>query len=810
MNPVPLRGWPYGDKRSPRQLLESLGVNADTPEQTARTLPFAAGDATCGCENELQAVVMGSAEDVDLPRRIRESNYFHNIIKRCRRGDVSCRAVSGLENWLDDNPRQVWENSWVRVKYDLLSEKAREIWETDLLRQKSDPNSGRRGDAERYELNGKGGKLIRIPVSYLLKLALVDVVGSQPGLSQELVKQGLRLAEHFLSDNTSPETYSFYTANLTRQNGMGRAVSDETSLRYLLTQLLTQYSEDSLGLRESGQRVSAYFAPHPPVRQKKLNECISDAFYRELFMNPCLSGWDKGEEKKQYMHLCHQVLSRAQFNALGRLKEAGIILNGLVVPPGASNISLANNGTHISLGSRMMDRALKDETSGFGPAHEKYLGDLVTKVTEHFLPLFVGTYSAAPFRLGFADFHPELVLNFLPFELDYTHLRMIWRRWRKKAQLKVRPFGFRLTPFGPAWLDKPLARLFRLKGDYIPDYRLIDYMVAVMSTDKSPALDGSLGNHERLKHDLGNLGVFDPRMPLYMLFRQRLYGQNGFSGFEGRHYSLFEGLEKDLAPAAELQCLVTSLAYKLIATGKVTHAHIPDDPECESERRQVFFGAAVGLPTFFVREDTDNYFLREILEQTRESRPSRRYHGYVRVKHREYRLALARYIQREARELIQSQGLETTLEELFWRLEKPGERSAAGRLTRGLLDKLNLRDPLDIPAEQFNRAAEDYFREDLRRKHLDESWSVFMRCLGRGEGLSFGPLGQSPQTFAKAVRPALQNGLASREEIVKTINLLLGVIFRQGGLAPAGNEAINLETGVGHGDDSLSPIHRSA
>jgi hypothetical protein len=33
------------------------------------------------------------------------------------------------------------------------------------------------------------------------------------------------------------------------------------------------------------------------------------------------------------------------------------------------------------------------------------------------------------------------VLGFLPHELDYTHLRMIWRRWRKKADLNF--FGYR-------------------------------------------------------------------------------------------------------------------------------------------------------------------------------------------------------------------------------------------------------------------------------------------------------------------------------------------------------------------------------
>ena len=87
-------------------------------------------------------------------------------------------------------------------------------------------------------------------------------------------------------------------------------------------------------------------------------------------------------------------------------------------------------------------------------AHEKYLGDLVTKFVEHFLPMFVGTYSAAPYRLAFGDFHPEKALSFLPFELDYTHLRMIWRRWRKKAHLKVRPWGFGSPPSAPpGWMN---------------------------------------------------------------------------------------------------------------------------------------------------------------------------------------------------------------------------------------------------------------------------------------------------------------------------------------------------------------------
>src|SRR5437764_636192 len=112
------------------------------------------------------------------------------------------------------------------------------------------------------------------------------------------------------------------------------------------------------------------------------------------------------------MHLCHQVLSRSQLNAVAKLREAGIITNNLVVLPNLSNISLANNGVHLSLGSLRLSERAADPASGFAGAAEKYLGDLVIKIVEHFLPLFVGSYSAAPHRINFGDFHPERMLGF--------------------------------------------------------------------------------------------------------------------------------------------------------------------------------------------------------------------------------------------------------------------------------------------------------------------------------------------------------------------------------------------------------------
>ena len=71
------------------------------------------------------------------------------------------------------------------------------------------------------------------------------------------------------------------------------------------------------------------------------------------------------------------------------------------------------------------------------PQDEKRLGDLAIKIYEHFLALFVGTYTAAPYRIGFDQFHPERLLSFLPHELDFTHLRLLWREWKEKAQLRL-------------------------------------------------------------------------------------------------------------------------------------------------------------------------------------------------------------------------------------------------------------------------------------------------------------------------------------------------------------------------------------
>jgi hypothetical protein len=747
------------------------------------SLPFAISDTTAGSETELQGVVVGKKRDVDLPITIEQSNYFANIVRRVNAGDATGKIITDLERFLNRNTENVWEHSWVRFPRNRLNHLAEEMFNHDLLADKNEPSKGLRTDVHNFIFSCEGEECIRVPISYLIKLCLADALGSQKDLPSVIYGTGCSLMHHFLNDNTSPESCSFHVVPLHPDTGMGRAIAKETAKRFLLTHLLIMYGNRKFALIDSGQKARAFFSPHPPIRLQELNNCISDSFYRELFMNPCLSGWSRGEDKHEYMHLCHSVLSRSQLNAVAKLREAGIITSNLVVFPKTYNISLANNGTHISMGSRKLSRCLSEKGSGLNIADEKYVGDLVIKTVEHFLPLFVGTYSAAPYRLGFADMHPERVLGFLPHELDYTHLRMLWRRWRKKADIKI--FGKVVTPFGPEWLDRMISVLFSLKGDFIPDFRMIDYLVSLMSTEKSPALDGTLHNHERLKKDLSDLGVFDCRMAVYLLYRLREYHKMGFSGFEGRHYSLFENIEEDMGRAADLQNLLNVLAFKYIAEGAITHAHIPDDSCVESERRQIIFGCAIGLPTFFVRHDTRNIFLRKIIEKASGVRLSRRYPGYLRVYNVEYQKALLAILREDAADLIEMLGLGETIRDLAFRLEYPEDHAVAGRLTNAILNAAGAKAPLHMKADDFNRAAEEFYRNDLRIRHINEAFRFLEEDIEGIEAacredkkairsaLQFTLRDQEARRFVGIARRKVTEEAISTADLIKLINLIL-------------------------------------
>jgi hypothetical protein len=712
-----------------QELLNILGINSASDNKFIRSLPFSLNDVTAGVENELQTAVIGKKEEVDLPMTIENSRYYRNLVRRAESGDMPRSTVSKLEKHLNNNPGDIWENSWVRFPASAIGQYSTSVFARDLLSDKNNSGSPKRCDANKFVFSEKKERFFRIPISYLLKLALAESVGMDSDLHPAIKRTAEKVMEHFLNDNTSPETFSFYPAHLKFKQEKG--VVDETLKRFLLTQCLIIFANKKFRLIENGQKAVVYFAPHPHTRQKHLNDLISDSFYRELFMSPCLSGWDKGEVKHGYMNLCHMVLSRSQLNAVAKLREAGIISRNLVVLPNMSNISLANNGTHISLGSRKLTQLLGNRNSGFGANHEKYIGDLAIKIIEHFLPLFVGTYSAAPYRMDYRYFHPETALGFLPHELDFTHLRMLWRRWKKKARLAI--FGITVTPFGPEWLDCQMSRLMGLNGDFVNDFRLIDYPVSLLSSAESPGLDGMPGNDKRLKKDLADMGIFDTAMPMYLLYRLREHAAKGFSGFEGRYYSLFENFTQDMRHAVSLQALVTALAFKYILKGEIAHFHIPDQSFIESERRQVFFGSAIGIPTFFIHKDTKNLLMAKILKKTKRIRPSNRYKGYLRVYNIEYRRALIEILKEDAADLIEMMGVDETLRDLVERTENPAF-STAGKLTRAILLQTGASSPMKLSGDEFNLAAEQYYRDILRKRHICEAFGTLEEDLKKLEG----------------------------------------------------------------------------
>ena len=169
-----------------RECIALLGLDANCPA----SLPFFGSDATTGCENELQVAVGGRREAADLPRAIEQSSYYANIIKRTARGDTSPRLRRNLERYLDDNVEQVWENSWVRFPLSSLHPNAMNILAVDLLANKQNPAGGERSDSARFFVEEGGKRHLRIPISYLLKLALADVLGEGGG--HEAGRQGHR------------------------------------------------------------------------------------------------------------------------------------------------------------------------------------------------------------------------------------------------------------------------------------------------------------------------------------------------------------------------------------------------------------------------------------------------------------------------------------------------------------------------------------------------------------------------------------------------------------------------------------------
>jgi hypothetical protein len=300
----------------------------------------------------------------------------------------------------------------------------------------------------------------------------------------------------------------------------------------------------------------------------------------------------------------------------------------------------------------------------------------------------------------------------------------------------------------------------------VPDFRLIDYLVCLLSTEQSPALNGQIGNDVRLKQNLANMGVFDQRMALYLFYRLRQYQSMGFSGFEGRYYSLFHRFLKDMGPAVNLQQLITAFACQSIIDQKITHRHIPDSPVVESERRQILFGAAIGIPTFFVQKNTPNALMQSILKEVEHTRQSRRYPGYIRIHNREYRKALVKILRRDAAGLIEMMQMKEGINDLENRVQEPDHHAAAGRLTRDILDHAGAKTPFKLSGKEFNQAAETFYRTTLRKQHLEEALSALSEDCKNLDGT--GAQGELGKAVSQVIhqRPAAEFIAAVHDDVL--------------------------------------------
>jgi hypothetical protein len=251
-----------------------------------------------------------------------------------------------------------------------------------------------------------------------------------------------------------------------------------------------------------------------------------------------------------------------------------------------------------------------------------------------------------------------------------------------------------------------------------------------------------------------------------------------------------------------------------MAQGRLSHAEIPDDPTLESERRQIFFAAAIGNPTFMVRKNSSNRFLQRIIEKAREVRASRRYPGYVRVKVSEYRLSLLRLLREDARDLIEAMGLEETIADLELRLTDPEGRSAAGKLTAGILGELNAKAPMRVNADEFNRGAERYYRGGLRQRHMEEGLAILAQDFrdldrraeeGGGERGVMHALGEEGGAagFLSSVRSDLLSERLDASRLRRLINLTLLTITRDQAEAEGLLQRRNTDA------DHAAPVYRA-
>jgi hypothetical protein len=205
----------------------------------------------------------------------------------------------------------------------------------------------------------------------------------------------------------------------------------------------------------------------------------------------------------------------------------------------------------------------------------------------------------------------------------------------------------------------------------------------------------------------------------------------------------------------------------------------------ESERRQIFFGAAVGIPTFYVRSDTPNRFLACLVKCTPNTRSSRRYSGYTRVRAADFRRTLTATLQTDAPELVEMGGFEETLDDINRRIDNSSQHAVADRLTRRICQSAGVVSSMTMGADAFNMAAESFYRNQLKKEQMEASIDVWCEQVRQLDGLAtwrsgvynqalFSILkGNDAVTFIGSLRTAVLAEDLSAPSLSQLIHLLL-------------------------------------
>jgi len=125
-------------------------------------------------------------------------------------------------------------------------------------------------------------------------------------------------------------------------------------------------------------------------------------------------------------------------------------------------------------------------------------------------------------------------------------------------------------------------------------------------------------------------------------------------------------------------------------------------------------------------------------------------------------------------------GCEETLRDLQARLDDQ-RCTASGKLTAGILATLGARKPLAVRADEFNAAAEQYYRTDLCRAQMGEAFEFleedFASATGWKEGektVLAAELGEKdPVSFLRECRDEVLSDSAPPEVLTRLIGLVI-------------------------------------